>query len=128
MPERLFCRHLLRRQSLQQSAQAAVAQVLADVGHHPVHHIPPARHDAQLACAGDAGVEEVAVAQAGRHLRHRQDHRRELAALALVHRDGIGDLQLVEVLRRVDQPPVVHPHHHGAVRMLMDSTMPMSPL
>ena len=31
-----------------------------------------------------------------------------------MHRDGIGDLQLVEVLGGVDQPPVVHPHHHRA--------------
>ena len=31
-----------------------------------------------------------------------------------MYRDGIRNFQLVEVLRRVDQPPVVHPHHHGA--------------
>ena len=121
--------HLLRRQlRLQQGAQAAVTQVLAHIAHHAVGHVPPARHDAQLACAGDAGVEQVAVTQAGRHLRHRQDHRRELAALALVHRDGVGDLQFVEVLGRVHQPPVVHAHHHERSLVLMLSTMPMSPL
>ena len=33
----------------------------------------------------------------------------------LVHRDGVGDLQLVQVFRRVEQAAVIHPHHHGAV-------------
>ena len=43
--------HLLRRQlRLQQGAQAAVTQVLAHIAHHAVGHVPPARHDAQLAC------------------------------------------------------------------------------
>ena len=32
-----------------------------------------------------------------------------------MHRDGVGDLQFVEVLGRVHQPPVVHAHHHGAL-------------
>ena len=58
--------HLLRRQlRLQQGAQAAVTQVLAHIAHHAVGHVPPARHDAQLACAGDAGVEQVAVNTGG---------------------------------------------------------------
>ena len=32
-----------------------------------------------------------------------------------MHRDGVGNFQLVEVLRRVNEAAVVHPHHHGAV-------------
>ena len=32
-----------------------------------------------------------------------------------MHRDGVGDLQLVQVFRRVEQAAVIHPHHHGAV-------------
>ena len=32
-----------------------------------------------------------------------------------MYRDGIGDLQLAQVLCRVDQPLVIHAHHHGAI-------------
>ena len=32
-----------------------------------------------------------------------------------MHRDGVGDLQLVQVFCRVKQAAVIHPHHHGAV-------------
>ncbi len=60
----------------------------------------------------DRRIEEVAVAEHGRHVHHRQDDRFELGALALVDRDGIGQFEVFEVQGRVDGFAAVEVHFH----------------
>ena len=81
----------------QTPAQAGVAPLLAVVGGHVGHHVLVPHQDQELPGPGDGGVEHPPGQEHGRPLAHRQDHRPVLAALGLVHRNGVGGLQLPRV-------------------------------
>lgn len=69
----------------------------------------PAHQNQQLLGPGNAGVQQVAVAQLPGRVQHGDDHRGEFVALALVDGDGIGGLQLVGgALEIVDHVLVVN--------------------
>ncbi|CAN4049907.1 Aminotransferase class V domain-containing protein, partial [Dysosmobacter welbionis] len=99
------------RKMCQPPPEAGIPPLLTVVGRHgPDGRVVP-HHDQKLSCTGQGRVQHSPHHQ-GRRCRHgRQHHALVLAALGLVDRHGIGQIDLIEHIQRVRGDPVIKVHH-----------------
>ena len=87
---------------------------MADVGDHGLHGTAGPGHHTEPPRTCHAGIQQVAVAQPGRHVGQRQDNGRKLRPLAFVNGHRIGRLNLGKLVRAVGIAAVVHLHNDAA--------------
>ena len=66
--------------------------------HHLVHLVGRTDQDEQLFRARDRRIQQTAVAETVSALGQHKDHGFKFASLTFMHRDGIGELKLIELI------------------------------